>query len=189
MSAGGISSIYLAGNYHTSGTGKYIFQIVLGGTILGCLETTLGFLLSSGFLLISFFRKFVQCFNCSVSARCQGHQGCWIHVGFRCNEVILRNPLELKLSGLPPVALRAKAWEKLRGLLLLKLATFQFLLFLVTPIYNMLGGHILPPVVVPPLVDNSHAWQGLTPYISLLKVPFSLSYESFFPEPMPGFDC
>ena len=90
------------------------------------------FLLSSGFLWISFFRKFVQCFNCSVSARCQGHQGCWIHVGFRCNEVILRNPLELKLSGLPPVALRAKAWEKLPWPVLLKLASFQFLLFLVS---------------------------------------------------------
>lgn len=49
------------------------------------------FLLSSGFLWISFFRKFVQLFNCSVSARCQGHQGCWMHVGFRCNEVILQN--------------------------------------------------------------------------------------------------
>ena len=34
-------------------------------------------------------------------------------------------PLELKLSGLPPVALRAKAWEKLRGLCCSSLRVFN----------------------------------------------------------------
>ena len=125
MSAGGISSIYLAGNYHTSGTGKYIFQIVLGGTILGCLETTLVFCFRLWLPLDKFLPQIrtmfqLLCFR-QMSRASRMLDPCRVQV----QRGDFAKPLELKLSGLPPVALRAKAWEKLRGLCCSSLRVFN----------------------------------------------------------------